>query len=111
MDSETVKTLLIDAIEDMKAVNVVALDVSAMTSITDHMIICSGTSNRHVKSIAENAIMAMKKAEVEMLGTEGMDTGEWVLVDCDYAILHVMLPETRGFYQLEKLWDPSLKDE
>mgnify|MGYP001813484500 FL=1 len=104
MDAETQKQLVIDALEDLKAVNVVTLDVAGLTDVMDFLIIASGTSSRHVKSLADNVCMQAKKQEVRPLGVEGEDAGEWVLVDFGDVVVHVMLPATRDFYDLERLW-------
>lgn len=107
MQSENVKQLVIDAIEDMKGTDITVLDVRGQTSVTDFMVIASGTSNRHVKSIADNVLDHCKKNGVRPLGIEGQDKSEWVLVDLGDVIAHLMLPATRHFYDLERLWDGS----
>jgi ribosome-associated protein len=104
MDAEAQKQLVIDALEDLKAINVVTLDVAGLTDVMDFLIIASGTSSRHVKSLADNVCMQAKKREVRPLGVEGEDAGEWVLVDFGDVVVHVMLPATRDFYDLERLW-------
>jgi ribosome-associated protein len=93
------------ALEDMKAVNVKVLDVRGLTDIADTMVIASGTSDRHVRSIADRVVEKAKAAGFRPLGTEGERDGEWVLVDLQDIILHVMLPRVREFYGLERLWD------
>jgi ribosome-associated protein len=93
------------AIEDIKGLEVKVLDVAALTTITDYMVICTGTSNRHVKSIADNIIVKAKAAGHRPLGVEGLDAAEWVLVDLGDVVVHAMQAQTRIFYQLEKLWD------
>ncbi len=89
----------------MKAVNVKALDVREQTDIADVMIIASGNSDRHVRSIADRVIEFAKKAGYRPMGVEGERDGEWVLVDLQDVIVHVMLPRVREFYRLESLWD------
>ncbi len=93
------------ALEDMKAVNVRVLDVRGLTDIADTMVIASGNSDRHVRSIAERVVEQAKAAGVRPLGTEGARDGEWVLVDLQDILVHVMLPRIREFYGLEGLWD------
>jgi ribosome-associated protein len=93
------------ALDDMKAVNVRVLDVRALTDIVDTMVIASGNSDRHVRSIAERVVEKAKAAGFRALGTEGERDGEWVLVDLQDVLVHVMLPRVREFYGLERLWD------
>jgi ribosome-associated protein len=93
------------ALDDLKAQNVAVLDVSELTDVTDTIVIASGTSDRHVKSLAGNVIERAKEAGFRSLGIEGEREGEWVLVDLQDVIVHVMLPRIREFYALEKLWD------
>src|ERR1700688_3648685 len=93
------------ALDDMKAVNVRVLDVRGLTDIVDTMVIASGNSDRHVRSIAERVVEKAKAAGLRPLGTEGARDGEWVLVDLQDVLVHVMLPRVREFYGLEDLWD------
>lgn len=102
---EEIKNLVVKALEDLKAVNLVVLDVRGKTTVADFMVIASGTSDRHVKSLANNLLEESKKAGVAPLGVEGEKSGEWVLVDLGDVVTHIMLPQTRDFYQLEKLWE------
>lgn len=93
------------ALEDMKAVNVKVIDVRGLTDVADTLIIASGTSDRHVRSIADRVIEQAKAHGVRPLGTEGAREGDWVLVDLQDIVVHVMLPRVREFYALERLWD------
>ncbi|WP_028920796.1 ribosome silencing factor [Pseudoxanthomonas suwonensis] len=92
------------AVEEIKAKDVVEIDVRGKTSVTDHMVIASGTSTRHVKSIADEVIKFAKKLGAMPLGVEGEREAEWVLVDLGDVVVHVMLPRVREFYALERLW-------
>jgi ribosome-associated protein len=93
------------ALDDMKAVNVRVLDVRGLTDIVDTMVIASGNSDRHVRSIAERVVEKAKAAGYRPLGTEGARDGDWVLVDLQDILVHVMQPRVREFYGLERLWD------
>jgi ribosome-associated protein len=92
------------AVEDLKAKDVVEIDVRGKTSVTDHLVIASGTSTRHVKSIANEVVRFAKRLDVMPLGVEGEREAEWVLVDLGDVVVHVMLPRVREFYALERLW-------
>jgi ribosome-associated protein len=108
MEADTLKQLIVDALDDLKAVNTVTLDVTGLTDVMDYLVISSGTSNRHVKSLASNVSMEAKKQGMRPMGVEGDDAGEWVLVDFGDVVVHVMLPATRDLYDLERLWtDPE----
>ncbi len=96
--------IAIAAIEDLKGQNITVLDVQPLTTVTDTMIVCTGTSNRHTKSLAQNVVERAKEAGHRPLGVEGMDQGEWVLVDLGGVVVHAMQVQARAFYQLEKLW-------
>lgn len=99
--------LVTDALDDGKAEDIKAFDVSTLTSIADFMVIATGRSSRQVKALADRVADAARKKKVKPLGVEGEQTSEWVLVDLGDVIVHVMQPETRAFYQLEKLWDSA----
>ncbi len=102
-----IDALIIDALDDLKAVDVRAIDVRQRTSLADTMIIASGTSSRHVKALADHVQEKLREHHVRPIGVEGERDGEWVLVDLGAAIVHIMLPATRAFYDLERLWGPS----
>lgn len=104
MNSEALSELIIDALEEIKGVDIVKLDVRKMTTVTDWMVVASGTSNRHVVALVDNVAERAKAAGHRPAGIEGEDGGEWVLLDLQDALVHVMLPKVREFYNLEKLW-------
>ena len=108
--SDTLTALAVAALEDLKAVDIKILNVRDLTTIADAMVICTGTSNRHVKSLAENVVDMARQRGFRALGIEGLGEGEWVLVDLNGVLVHVMQAQTRLFYQLEKLWDMSQLD-
>lgn len=95
---------LVALLEDHKAKNITVLDVSKLTDITDLMIICTGNSNRHVKTLAQYLLSAAKAKGMTIYGIEGEKEGEWILIDLVDAIIHIMIPQEREFYNLEKLW-------
>jgi len=96
--------LVESSLDELKAVDVVTLNITGLTAITDYMIIAGGTSNRHVRSIADNVIERAKRAEQPVPGVEGHEHGEWVLVDLQDVVVHIMQPRARDFYKLENLW-------
>ena len=93
-----------EAVDNLKAKDTVVIDVRGKSSVTDHMVITSGTSTRHVKSIADEVVKMVKRLQVMPLGVEGEREAEWVLVDLGDVVVHVMLPRVREFYALERLW-------
>lgn len=103
---EPLAQLALEALEDVKGQDILVLDVQPLTTVTDTMIICTGTSNRHVKSLAQSVAEKAKHSGHQPLGIEGQDQGEWVLVDLGGVVVHVMQAQARAFYQLEKLWTP-----
>lgn len=105
MTQAALAELVEGALEELKARDIRVLDVSGLTSIMDTMVVASGTSDRHVRALADKVVQAAKAAGVPPLGMEGETQGEWVLVDLGDLVLHIMLPQIRDLYQLEKLWD------
>ncbi len=101
---ETMKQAVIDAIEDIKGFDISVMDVRKLTSLTNYMIVASATSSRQAKAIADNVREKLKVKGYEIRGTEGEKEGEWVLVDLDDIVVHIMVPATRAYYNLEQLW-------
>ncbi|WP_226643077.1 ribosome silencing factor [Microbulbifer variabilis] len=108
-----IKDIALNALEDLKGKDIVALDVSEFSDVMDNLVICTGTSSRQVKSLADNVVEELKKEGVRPIGVEGKEQGEWVLVDYGDLVVHVMLADVRNFYDLEKLWSmtPNTRDE
>jgi len=105
MSIVNLRAIVIDALEDIKAQDIVELDIRGKTSIADYMFVASGTSNRHLQAIVDNVSMKAKAAGFDYIGREGDPGSEWVLIDYGDVIVHVMLPETRAYYDLERLWE------
>ena len=101
--------MILAALDDMKALDVKVLDVRGLTDIADYMVIASGTSDRHVRSVAQRVVEKTKEAGFRPHGVEGLNDADWVLVDLHEMIVHIMLPRVREFYGLEKLWDMTAK--
>jgi len=104
MDTAALLAFAQEKLDDLKAQNMVVLDVHSQTTMTDYMVIAEGTSTQHVRALANNVRQSCKDAGIEVFGCEGQEDGDWVLVDLGDVIAHVMLPETRQYYELEKLW-------
>lgn len=98
-------------LDQAKGLDIKSLDVRKMTDIADYMVIASGTSSRHVNALADRLVDQLRTRDVRPVGIEGREQGEWVLVDFADVIVHVMLPQTRDFYNLEKLWSEEVAEE
>ena len=109
MQVEALRDLVVSTLEDMKANDISVIDVRGKTGITDFFIVASGTSDRHVKACAEAVAFKAKQAGEPPLGTEGLDEGEWALIDLNGVVVHVMQPKVRDFYQLERLWSVDVE--
>lgn len=107
MTSEELKQLVIGALEEIKAVDIQALNVTGLTTVADFMVIASGTSDRQIRALADNVVKVAREHKVRPLGVEGQRESEWVLVDLGDVLVHIMNPATRAYYQLEKLWSPG----
>ena len=107
LTTDQLQQLVVSSLEDFKAIDITVIDVSGKSPLTERMVVASGNSTRHVKSMADNLIVNAKAAGNPPLGVEGAREGEWVLVDLNDVIIHLMLPQTRAFYNLEKLWEAS----
>ncbi len=105
MRSSDVLEIAVDALEELKAKDMRVLDVGKMTAVTDYMVVASGTSERHVRSMADRVVEAAKASGHPPLGLEGTESGEWVLVDLQDVVVHIMQPRIRDFYKLENLWE------
>lgn len=105
MNTQDLTELVVAALDDMKGTDIRVFDVSALTPITDRMVIATGRSDRHVKSMAQSVAASAKAAQHTPRGTEGDGQGDWVLVDLGDVVVHIMQAQARAFYQLEKLWD------
>jgi ribosome-associated protein len=104
---DQLRDLVISSLEDFKAIDIHQVDVSGQNPLTELFVVASGSSNRHIKSMAENLVQKAKEAGCPPLGVEGQRDADWVLVDLNDVIVHLMLPQTRAFYNLEKLWAAS----
>ena len=109
MQTNDLQALALQALEDLQAIDTTVIDVRPLTSVMDVMIICTGRSSRHVKSIADNLTIHAKKHSVKYVHIEGDENNEWVLVDMGDVVVHVMLAATRSFYNLEALWEPIME--
>ncbi|MEX3789346.1 ribosome silencing factor [Paraburkholderia sp. BR13439] len=104
MDIRKLQRVIVDALEDVKAQDIKVFNTSHLTSLFDRVIVASGTSNRQTKALASSVREGVKEAGGEIVSTEGEDIGEWVLVDCGDAIVHILQPALRQYYNLEEIW-------
>ena len=109
MQTEQIVKFATHALNDLKAIDIITIDIRPLTFIADTLIICSGRSNRHVKSLAENVIVEAKKQQLGFIKSEGEREGEWIIADLGDVVVHVMLQSARDFYNLEDLWEPVLE--
>ena len=109
MEINMLKSLVVDALEDIRGHDIVCLDVTGQTDIADYMIVASGNTPRQVRALVDSVLEKVKAEGVQVLGVEGTDTNEWVLIDLAHILVHVMLPKVREFYELERLWSMSPK--
>ena len=109
MQSEQIKNLALAALEDLKGKDIQVMDVRELTDITDYMLIVSGSSDRHVKAMADKLVDTLRERKLRPLGVEGREHGNWVLLDFGDVVVHIMHPEARRFYDLEGLWSEQVK--
>ena len=103
-DLEAMKVAVIDALDDIKGFDITTMDVRKLTNMTSYMIVASATSSRQAKAMGDNVRSKLKEKGYEIRGTEGEKDGEWVLVDLNEIVVHIMVPATRAYYNLEQLW-------
>ncbi|KVM75262.1 ribosome silencing factor [Burkholderia ubonensis] len=104
MDIRKLQRVIVDALEDVKAQDIKVFNTSHLTELFDRVIVASGTSNRQTKALASNVRDKVKEAGGDVVSSEGEDTGEWVLVDCGDAVVHILQPALRQYYNLEEIW-------
>ena len=110
IEPSKMKDLVVDALEDVKGVDIQALKIDDISDFADYMIVVSGTSDRHVRSLAASAVDQLREAGVRTIGSEGEELGEWILVDFADVVVHVMREEVREFYNIEKLWGEDIRN-
>lgn len=104
MDSKQITQIAIGALKDVKGEKIVILDTHKMSALFNALVICSGNSTRQVLALAKSVSDKFKQHNIEIIGVEGKNSGEWVLVDCGYVVVHIMLPQVRSYYDIESLW-------
>tara|TARA_B100000989_G_scaffold26720_1_gene17267 strand:+ start:147 stop:473 length:327 start_codon:yes stop_codon:yes gene_type:complete len=107
--TQELKNKIINSLEDIKAVNPIAIDVTKISSFTDFMVITSGTSNRHIAAMSEHVLEDLKETNISGIKIEGQGGDDWVLIDAGDVVIHLMSADAREFYDLESLWDPELQ--
>ncbi len=105
LEIEEIAKIAVNALEDIKGENIVVIDTEELSPLFSRMIVCTGNSNRQVKSLANNVAEEFKKHQIDIVGIEGEQGGEWVLVDSGDLVVHIMLPQVRAYYDLESLWN------
>ena len=103
-----IRDIVISSLEELKAINPVSINVKKISNFTDYMLIASGTSNRHIKSVGDRVMEDLRDIDIKPLGIEGAGSDEWVLIDLGVVVLHLMSEKARSYYDLESLWDPDL---
>jgi ribosome-associated protein len=111
MQTEEIKKLVINALEDMKAKDITVIDVKGRSSVTDYMILATGTSKKHAQAVCDNASTDAKAKGLKPLGAEGRDSSDWMLLDLGDVIVHVMTEQARNFYDLERLWGEQSEEK
>lgn len=106
MKPEEIRDLAVAALEDLKGMDIVVMDVHDLTTITDYMVICTGRSTTHIKALADSVVKKAKENKISLIRVEGEKETEWMLVDLGDVVTHLMLANTRSFYSLEDLWEP-----
>jgi ribosome-associated protein len=104
------KDLVVAALEDLKGVDIQALKIDDISDFADYMVVVSGTSGRHVRSLASNVIDTLRQSDIRAIGSEGEELGEWILVDFADVVVHVMREEVRAYYEIEKLWGEDIRN-
>ena len=104
MNTKELVTLITKTLDDNKAIDITEIDVTNLTDVTDTMIVCSGSSSRHVNALGDRLREALREHGHKPLSVQGEDTNEWILIDAADAVVHIMLPATREFYDIERLW-------
>ena len=105
VSAEGLRDLVVGALDDLKAEQVTVINVTALTDVTDFMVIASGSSLRHMRSLVDQIVDSAKSEGVNILGVEGLSHGDWILIDLGEVVVHVMKPDARTFYELERLWE------